>query len=91
MTPTIYSNLTIDELVHQVLLGTIPMAHHSFVLGVLAEKVREQQETLANQKDEEIRSLEKEIEKLESELEEKNYAIYDLEQRIFELENFKLF
>lgn len=86
MTPTIYSNLTIDELVKQVLLGAIPMVHHSFVLGVLAAKVREQQETLANQKDEEIRALENEIEELESTLLSRDNSIYDLEQRVWELE-----
>lgn len=87
MTPTIYSNLTIDELVNQVLLGAIPMVHHSFVLGDLAAKVREQQETLANQKDKEIRSLENEIEDLESILLSRDNSIYDLEQRVWELEN----
>jgi hypothetical protein len=87
MTPTTYSNLTIDELVHQVLLGTIPMVHHSFVLGILAAKVREQQETLANQKDEEIDSLEKELLGMESALAERDNTIYDLEQRVWELEN----
>lgn len=78
MTPTIYSNLTVNELVHQILLGTIPMVHHSFVLGTLAAKVREQQETLANQKDEEIRSLENNILELESLLAEKDLVIYTL-------------
>lgn len=80
MTPAIYSNLTVDELVQQTLLGTIPMVHHSFVLGILAVKVREQQETLANQRDEEIRSLENEIKELESLLAERDDFIYELTQ-----------
>ena len=87
MTPTLYSNLTVDELVHQTLLGTIPMVHHSFVLGVLAAKVREQQETLANQRDEEIRSLENDLLEMESTLHSRDSYIYDLEQRVWELEN----
>lgn len=81
MTPVMYSNLTVDELIHQVLLGTIPMAHHSFVLGVLAAKVRGQEETLANQRDKEIRSLENDLLEMECLLAQRDEFIYNLTQK----------
>lgn len=67
MTPAIYNNMTIEELIKEINRGRVHLSHQNYVLGVLTDKVEQELKELVETYEADIKQLEKEILELQSE------------------------